>query len=295
MKLSVMLDKHYEARANGLAASFGDGYLMQKVSVFRNIREKTLSLGYSYSDKPDAAYQSLPMSQLENILESKVVPYTDNVTALSTLCKKAGDLDWDHVVDNLKPNFVFHESCHAVARSESQKVKATDLPARLTVLLIEESFANACEFFAIADAADLATRNFLEVNSYFTAFEDRTNLEKAISRFGRTEMFKVILLCYVHANFLNEKLSDQDFKKLLHVLNLKNLENSAVKSLLKNCFNLNLRFRYTTTEMYLRVNGIRTPVEQALDFDYLQLVQSHAPLLNLINSLSETAGASHAR
>jgi len=295
MKLSVMLQKHFDAPKAGLASNFGDSFLMQTVPVYRNIRRKTLELGFSYSDKPNADYLAFPMSQLENVLNSKVIPYTDNVTALAALNANAPGLEWDHVVDNLKPNFVFHESCHAVARSLSANVNALGLQERLTVLLLEESFANACEFFAIAEAADQACRNFFEGNSDFSAFENRSNLKKAIEKFGPVAVFKVLLLGYVHSNFLNEKISDGDFKKLLDAAGLSLPDTAALKSLVKNCFNLNPRFRYTTTEMYLRINGTTTPVEQALDFDYLHLVKNNSKLLDLINSLSQTAGATDER
>jgi hypothetical protein len=295
----MMLQKHFATAGSsemaGLASNFGDSFLMQTVQVYRNVRRKTLELGFSYSDKPDANYLAFPMSQLENVLASKIIPYTDNVTALVALNTKAQGLEWDHIVDNLKPNFVFHESCHAVARTLSQSVTTSNLQERLVVLLLEESFANACEFFAIADAGDQICRNFLEVNSYFNAFEDRNNLKKMIEKSGAVEVFKVLLLSYVHSNFLNEKISDSDFKKLLDVAGLNATEAAPLKSLVKNCFNLNPRFRYTTTEMYLRVNGISTAVEQALDFDYLQLVKNNSKLLELINSLSQIAGATDER
>ncbi len=295
MKLSSMLLKHFEAPQAGLASNFGDSFLIQNVGIYEAVRKKSLSLGFTYSDKPDANYLAFPMSQLENLMATKIIPYIDNVTALKALNLKAGELEWDHVVDNLKPNFVFHESCHAIAHSLRQNVKMTDLQVRLTALLIEESFANTCEFFAIADASDPACRNFLEVNSYFTAFEDRTHLKKAIEKSGAVRVFKFLLLGYVHSNFLNEKMADTDLKNILEVANLKNADTAALKSLVKNCFNLNPRFRYTTTEMYLRVNGVNTPVEQALDFDYLQLIKNKPELSELITSLSEIAGANNER
>lgn len=290
MKLSLMLQKHFAAAQDGLASNFGDGYLMQHVGVFKNVRKKALSLGFSFSNSPDANYLAFPMSQLESILSSKTIPFTDNVMALAALNEKAPALDWDHIVDNLKPNFVFHESCHAVARTLSQPFGSPDLQTKLTTMLIEESFANACEFFSIADAGEAACRHFLEVNSYFTDFEHRTLLKKAIEKSGGPVVFKVLLLGYVHANFLNEKIADSDFKQLAAICEAPPSESAALKSLIKNCFNLNPRFRYTTTELYLRVNGVNMPVEQALDFDYLQLVKSNSTLLDLINSLSQIAG-----
>lgn len=299
MKLSAMLQKHLESEnPQGLSCNFGDAYLLKNNLVYKNIRRKTLSSGFSFSDSPDADYLAFPMGQLENVLSRKVIPYTDNFSAVKTLSAKAGNLDWDHVVDNLKPNYIFHESCHAIARTESKEVLGKDatLQTRLTTLLIEESFANACEFFAIADAGDQFSRNFLQINSYFTVFDDRTHLRKTIEKVGAADVFKVMLLGYLHSNFLNEKMTDADFKRILDLTAFKKMEAApTLKSLAKNCFALNPRFRYTTTEMYLRVNNVAAAVEEALDFDYLQLVKNNSQIMKFINSLSQIAGDENER
>ncbi len=293
MKLSVLLAKHDEAISNGcLKLSLGDGYLLQHNKVFRRIRQKALSLGFVYSDDINPDYIAFPMGQLEKILNTKTIPYVNNVTTLKNLNQHSKTpLEWDHIVDNLKPNYVFHESSHAVARSFS--FKATDLPRQLMVMLIEESFANTCEFFAIADAQEMTHKLFLEVNSYFTVFEDRTNLKKALEKHGSTSVFKFMLLCYLHSNFLNDRLHENDFKKIFELSRFELPSEAHVfKNLAQNAFALNARFRYTTTEMYLRLNGLEASVKQALSFDYLKLIKTDTNLNDLISNLSLFIGDS---
>lgn len=289
MKLATLLHKHIEHPASeGLTQNLGDCFLLEHNRIYRQVRHKALDLGFSYSTQMSEDFIAFPLGQLENILAQKVIPYVNNVTPLKNIDQKtSSNLDWDHVVDNLKPNYVFHESCHAIARAFSSKMKATDLKARLTTTLIEESFANTCEFFAIAEANDQVHRTFLEVNSYFTVFEDRTHLKKILEQNDVASVFKFMLLCYLHSNFLNESFGEKDFKKIISLSGVTNkIEIKALKSIAANVFALNPRFRYTTSEMYLRLNGIRQQVEQALDFDYLQLISTDQNIKHFISELA---------
>jgi len=292
MKLSNLLQKHTEnSDPNGLSNSLGDGFLVRQNRIFQQIRKQTLAMGWTYTDQISADYLAFPMGQLENLLIQKMIPYLNNVDTLKALNEKTrSTLDWDHVIDNLKPNYVFHESCHAVARAESPQ--SPNLQKRLLLILIEESFANTCEFFAIADAHDQVHRNFLEVNSYFTVFEDRTHLKKILEQHSASQIFKFMQISYLHSNFLNERLDEKEFKNILALVEFRsNPEVKILKSLAENVFALNPRFRYTTTEMYLRLNGIDQAVEQALDFDYLKLIKDDQTIHNFINQLSLIAGA----
>ncbi len=292
MKLSNLLQKHEESQCpQGISNILGDGYLMQQNRIFRQVREKTLAMGFRYSDRADSDYLAFPMGQLETILSEKVIPYVNNVDSLIKLNQKTrSSLNWDHVVDNLRPNYVFHESCHTIARSISPQ--SSDFKERLTIILIEESFANTCEFFAIAEAQDLIHRTFLEMNSYFTVFEDRTHLKKMIESHSATSIFKFMFLCYLHSNFLNERIDDNDLKAILALTAFnKNVEIKTLRSLAENVFALNPRFRYATTEMYLRLNGFNQSVQNALDFEYLSLLNNNKSMIEFINQLSHFAGA----
>lgn len=289
MKLANLLQKHSEAIAqSALSQNLGDSFLLTHNTIYKQIRLKALDLGFRYSTEVSEDYTAFPMGQLENILQEKIIPYVNNVTPLQKLNKKtASSLEWNHVVDNLKPNYLFHESCHAVSRSFVPKIKSNKFKSQLTTTLIEESFANTCEFFAISEAHDQVHRIFLEVNSYFTIFEDRSLLKKIIEQNGKASVFKFMLLCYLHSNFLNEKLEDKDFKRIIELAHLESqAEIKILKSLAKNAFALNPRFRYTTTEMYMRLNGVTQSVTEVVDFDYLQLIKDDKNLSGLVAELS---------
>ena len=93
------------------------------------------------------------VSQLEWILQKKIIPYIDNTSVLKQLNDKLPEnILWDDISDNLKGNHVFHESCHAVSRSlinefyKDPVLKTkNDFQNHTLMRLIEESFANTCE------------------------------------------------------------------------------------------------------------------------------------------------------
>lgn len=287
MKIKAVLNKHYEFfHKNGLSKNLGDSYLLTHNKIFNLIRSKTLSLGYQFSDAIDSDYITLSMGQLESILKRKTIPYLNNVDPLKKLLdNNLNTLDWEHIVDNLRANYIFHESCHAIARHFSFKANSTNL--FVTIMLLEESFANTCEFLLIADAHEQIHRTFLEKNSYFTVFNDRTNLKKAIDQYGIEPVFKFMILGYLHSNFLNEKLTDSDFKKIVSLSGFKNsVESHVLKNLVQNVFALNPRFRYVTTEMYLRLNKINDPLDKVLNFDSLKLISEDQNLNLYFNNLS---------
>lgn len=294
MKLSSLLTKHSATtHKSEIIGNFGDSYLLQNNYIYRKIRLKTLALSYMFSDDISPDYLAFPMAQLESVLNNKKIPYINNVRPLIKLNEQTSSiLDWDHVVDNIKPNYLFHESCHAVARSFSFKTQ--NVQTQILVTLLEESFANNCEFLAIKDAQDSAHLTFLEMNSYFTVFEDRTHLKKAVEKYGLTSIFKLMLLSYLHSNFLNDDIDETTFKKIIELSGFNsNPELKVLKSLSENAFALNPRFRYTTTEMYLRLQGIQTPVTEALSFDYLQQVTTDSNLTYMITQLANFIGTEH--
>ncbi len=298
MKLKTILEhndqnKHPDQILNNL----GDGYLMNNNCIFHAVRKNISTLGFTFSNAPNLEYVVFGMSQLENILKSKTIPYLDNTTILKNLeNKNSSQISWSHLEHNLRPNYVFHESCHAIARSISENLNLrTEYNQQKEILtlitLIEESFANTCEFMATAQAKEAIHKLFLKMNSYYTDFESVTTLSKVIEVHSAKSIFKMMLLSYLHSNFLVEKISDLHFQQILQIA----FENSLPKdqqqikilrSLSKKAFDLNPEFRYTTTEFYLRMASVTQPLEKALDYDFMDLIQKNVKIQKFMNQLT---------
>lgn len=303
MKLVRLIELHrLNTPSSALEKNLGDGFLVKNNRYFRNIRKQALADGYSFTNQPTTDFQALPLSQLENILTEKKIPYLDNVSILEKLVSKLNDrVTWDDIVDGYKRNYVFHESCHAVARTDSEKFTGpkTDLSTlhgqqlKCLRILIEESFANTCELLAVTQAQDPAHKLFFTMSSYTALFDSRTFLNTAIEKFGEAIVFKFFLYSYLHANFLKGDLGDKQFQKVLYLSGYEGASKSTDKDL-KNLrilskipFTLDLRFRTSTTGLHLLLSGLSFDSKQLLNFDFLETIKNDSSSQKMINSLTK--------
>lgn len=288
MKLSRLLQEHRNfSPAGSVAKNLGDGYLVQKNRIYGRLRAAVLAEGFKLSDERNDAYNALPLSQLENVLSSKTLPYSDNVSVLELLeTKRPGLVDWEDVQANFRRNLLFHETCHAVARARSTEIWGpatipTDKTERTFAVaraLLEESFANSCELLAAVDADDAAHRVFYEANSYTSLFEERTNLKNALNDLGDGTVWKHLLLSYFAANLLHPLLEDRLFERVARfsgvepkALDPKKLK--TLRALSKIAFRLDLGFRTTTTGFYFRMSGVTGEMHELLDFDFMAIAE----------------------
>ena len=129
----------------------------------------------------------------------------------------------------------------------------------VTQIFIEESFANSCEFLAMQQATDAAHRMFYKQNSYTWLPEHRAQLKKTIDEVGEVSALKLLLVGYLYANFLKEKISDQELDKILHLLDVSAKEifcSRTIRSLLKLTFTLDYEFRTATSALHLKLNSL---------------------------------------
>jgi hypothetical protein len=276
MKLFRLLQLDSAQVEYGLVRSFGDSFLVSHNRIYGNIRREALNCGFTFSDNPDIAYLTLPLTQLNRIMESRIIPYVDNTEVLRSLeirCPR--QIDFFEIRENLKKNHGYHESCHGIARHWLGKL--TDQNSRLH-LLIEESFSNSCELFGILEAEDAAHRIFYEMNSYTSLFDIRTNLKRACEELGREVMFRFFMLGYLHSNHLFSSYSESDFMKTAIFVTgdsgsrLSAQQLKMVRGLVKVCFTLDFNFRTTTTGLFLKLNGIPALNQDATSSEYLDII-----------------------
>ncbi len=275
MKLAALLEHHnkHSNVAGALSRSFGDGYLCANNRFYGRVRTQALEVGFKFSTDESDAYRALPLSQLDQILKSKTIPYTDNVTVLEMIEKKIPkQTTWDDLTDNLKANLVFHEGCHAFANA---KLQGVDPSLRM---LLEESYANACELLAIIDAEDQAHRIFLELNCYAFMIDDRVHLMNAAKDIGLSSLTRFMLLSYLHANYLRDAI---DFDRVLKLSLDKPADTKTLKNLRqlsKIAFKLNPRFREVTARFYFKLHGLNVK----LNTDFLSEIEGSKVAQNFL-------------
>ncbi|MGZ3691289.1 MAG: hypothetical protein ACXVAX_07285 [Pseudobdellovibrio sp.] len=302
MKISRLLelDTTTEVKLN-VPQSFGDAYLINKNSLYRSIRRQVQVLGFKFSKQFGNSFNALPLSQLETILKEKTIPYTDNVTVLKDIEAKIPNVcDWDEVTDNLKKNYLFHESCHAVARSYSEKTLTQKLTQTELVikLLVEESFANTCELLGIVDVNDSAHRIFYEANSYCYMENEKTNIKNLIQDLGFDFIFYFTLLNYMHSNFLYEKISEKNIESVVQFIVNNNLAETVqsnvstfykrLKLISRICLELNPRFRFVTTTFYFHLQKINISHDELAQTNFLQEMGRNPHFLVFLKKLKVT-------
>ncbi|NDL00809.1 hypothetical protein [Photorhabdus bodei] len=116
----VEINKNSNNQKNILHENLFDSVLYTENSVFRNIRNKTIELGYRFNCKPDALwlqYRSFSLMSLTDILAQKSVPFCDNVSFLEKTVERGLNFNVDlaFLTTGMTRNPLFHESCHCVA------------------------------------------------------------------------------------------------------------------------------------------------------------------------------------
>jgi hypothetical protein len=299
LKLLELHDQFTSDRPASLGDLLGDGFLIQKNGIYRQIRRKVLNEKVNFSKITDDLFLSFPLGQLNTILSKKQIPYIPNVPALRGLVAQLkSNLEWNEIVDGLKKNFVFHESCHLVARSllgaPSDAPNGVRKQNVIVQLLLEESFANTCEALAIKDVTDAAHRCFYEVSSYSTLIEDRSHIQRAFLDYKPENFFLFMLLCFLSSNFLVSQMTEKELKRIcilsgLEVAFVKNLK--TLKSLSRLSFTLDERFKNITTGLHFKLLGYQEPLSQLLDFDYLAVMESNTELQDKLKALAKLVTA----
>lgn len=297
MKLSRLLEFHRGESPNGaLSRNLGDGYLIRHNQIYGNIRRLALEPGFKPSTDFNPDYLALPLGQLDQILDSKLLPFVDNVSALETLVQRLGQtVTWNDVSDNLRRNQLFHESCHAVFRVKAiaRGFRQNQRSGENIILeaLLEESFDNACEFLAVVDATKIEHQIFLTVNSYTSLFEETRALQNLTAAFGRAAILKFMILSYLLSNGLQEAITKPLVTKLFQ-LSFPETPPAVVqkhsKTLLhmaKLALTLDERFRGLVTPLYLKMNMTPTSAAEIARTDWLAAYESSARHQDLLAAL----------
>lgn len=289
-----------------LLLSLGDSYLFHHNTIFRNIRNQVLAANVKFvlDSTPEISrfFSVLPLSLLDELIAQKTIPYTDNVSVLLELERKIPEtVVLDDLIDNLKKNHVFHESCHLVARSLLipgllSEPKGQEFRQRVFLSLFEESFANSCELMGIVDVHDNYHRSFYELQSYIFMMQDRARFLDVLKTTDAIAVFKFVHLCYLHANFLIEEISDVDMSRFLQ-LAFEGVASQVPtgnrlklwRGFFRSACDLNPRFREVTTRFYFKLQGFKQEFHTLLDFDFLNHLESDVALRRSLHALAKTA------
>lgn len=225
IQLSVLLRQDDKPSPGALPGALGDAFLCAKNPVFAAVRAATLRAGFSFDPGPSTLwhdYRTMALLCLPQILSTRAIPYIANKDFLTRLANQSGavTLDLSFLIENLTPNYILHESCHAIARTwmEANPTALDPLFAHLPgsptanrfvwQSVIEESFANALERIAWVHASSIAHKVFLSLHSYANDREEAVApVAASVAAAGPRPAFRTLFLSFLAANLKMEKAS----------------------------------------------------------------------------------------
>ena len=302
--LRDLLELHRRSHGkNRLAESVGDGFLYLKNPFFRRIRDAALRAGFRYTLE-SGVYYGFPLIHLDTILSSRKIPYRPSFTALEHLEQarpgffRLADLHKNRPA----PNYLLHESAHAVA-FDALFGRPKDVPAALSEpsslvkLMLGESFAMASEYFAACAVQGSVHSWFFSISSYRHRTQKRKAVGELVERHGFDFVARAVLLAFLYNNFLVDRLDRRQLATLLHAADAdlaRKLTPSTLRRLggaLSGLMLMSPEFRYDTSRLFLTMFGRSRNIRRELSAEPLQLLAADAATQRAVSKLVSLLGS----
>jgi hypothetical protein len=221
---------------------------------------------------------------LEGVLESRVIPYLDNMAGLEALEASRPEFFElrDLRLNRPMPNHVLHESAHAVAYDaligERDVREALRDPAHLAHLIAGEAFAMTAEYLAACAVTGKTHAWLFSVNSYRHRVPGRKAVGELIEQFGPEPVTWAIFAAFLYNNFFTEKVSRRQLDAILglYAMTAPIARDSASKNRLRaalgSLMQMDPEFRTDTSRLFLSTLGYGRGIRDLLDFDPIDAI-----------------------
>lgn len=281
MLISEVLALHNSHTAKNMHADIlGDAFLMQENRIYRNIKNQALMMGCRYSEAWPQ-YLSLPFHELNKIVSEKNIPFVPNARMMQEIENKRANIFTTEQLQ-MPESYHLHEAAHVIADGLFQNTELKSHEEKILKAILCESFANTVDALACVYATTEMHQYFLVHNCYMNPDkEDLEAMSRLIERIGFQRTFKLILVGYLHSNFMRQEFSQNTIMELIG-------ENSADADAVVNmCEKLDPLFRVQTTEMYLRLEGYDGEVFDILNFPFMLTIQKREGFQKVIEDLAQ--------
>lgn len=286
-----------------LLESVGDGFLYSKNPFFRRIRDAVLAAGFRFTLKDEGAYYGFPLIHLDTILSRREIPYRPSFTALEHLeARRPGFFTLGDLQQNRPaPNYLLHESAHAVAFQAlfgrpKDVGAALSQPSALVKLMLGESFAMTSEYFAACAVSGQPHGWFFSISSYRHRTQKKKAVGQLLGRYGFDFVGRAVLLAFLYNNFLVDRLDRQQLRALAEAADpklarrLTPVDLRQLGSALNGLMVMSPEFRYDTSRLFLSMFGRSRNIRRELAADPLELLagdaQARAALPRLVRVLA---------
>jgi hypothetical protein len=281
----------------------GDGFLYLHNPFVRRVRDAVLAAGFRFSLKDDGAYYGFPLVHLDTILSRRAIPYRPSFSALQHLeQRRPGFFTLADLRQNRPaPNYLLHESAHAVAFQQlfgrpKDVGAAFSEPRALIKLMLGESFAMAAEYFAACAVSGEPHAWFFSISSYRHRTQKKKAVGQLLERFGFGFVGRAVLLAFLYNNFLVDRLSLAQLSALLFVADpdvarrLTPTERRLVGSALNGLMVMSPEFRYDTSRLFLTMFGRSRNIRRELSADPLELLAADSRAQAALGHLTQLLG-----
>jgi hypothetical protein len=270
---------------NRLAESLGDGFLYLENPYFRRIREAAVTAGFRYTLGDVGAYDGFPLVHLDTILSRGQLPYRASFTALEHLeQRRPGFFTLADLQKNRPaPNYLLHESAHAVAYRAlfgrpRDVAAAFSAPTALVKLMLGESFAMTAEYFAACAVQGQPHAWLFSISSYRHRTQKKKAVGQLLERYGFDFVGHALLLAFLYNNFLVDRLDRRKLAALADAADsriarrLSPAATAELGSALNGLMMMSPEFRYDTSRLFLTMFGRSRNIRRELAADPLALL-----------------------
>jgi hypothetical protein len=270
-----------------LRGNLGDGLLFARNPFYRRVRLATLARGFRYTADDPGDYFAFPLAALDVLYATRRVPYRDNVGAVARLERlRPGFFELKDLAKNRPlPNYVLHESAHAVSFHElfgrpKNVPKALALPGSLLGIELGEAYAMTAEYFAACATRPGVERWVFSINSYRQRVPAKAAIGELVGELGLEPVAFCVLLAFLANLFFEERVALASVERMfeLHAAGepRKAPPKLAVRQKLRRALSalmrMNPEFRRDTTRLFLTTFGRARSVEKVLGDDPLELL-----------------------
>jgi hypothetical protein len=299
MKLAELIRLQHRCHGKErLLDSVGDGYLYVHNPYFRRVRKAALAADFRFTQRDVNSYFGFPLIHLDSILAEREIPYRPSFTALLHLERtRPGHFELRDLFKNRPaPNYLLHESAHAVAFralfGKPHDVRSAFAePEALVRVMLGESYAMTAEYFGACAVEGSVHDWFFSISSYRHRTPKKKAIGELLDELGFRFVARSVLLAFLFNNFLVDQLDRRRFEALLaHARDSKQREpappaREKLRRALNGLMVMSPEFRYDTARLFLGMFGRSRNIRQELARDPLALLDAQPELHGAVSRL----------
>lgn len=262
-----------------------------------------MSAGFGFTLDDPGGYYGFPLIHLHTILARRQIPYRPSFHAVEHLERlRPGFFTLSDLRKNRPaPNYLLHESAHAVAfrvlfGRPTDVPRAFGEPSALVRLMLGEAFAMAAEYFAACAVSGPLHAWLFSISSYRHRTQKKKAVGQLLERHGFDFVGRAVILAFLCHNFLVDRLSRAQVERLAEGADpdvARRLQPAARRELgstLNGLMQMSPEFRYDTARLFLTMFGRSRNIRRELAGDPLDLLSSEPELTRALSRLVSLLG-----